>query len=367
MFVKKDFPILANTKNIYLDSASTTQKPQKVIDAMRDFMSCENANIHRGAYNLSEMASQKYLDAKKAVAKILNAHHHEIIFTYNATYAYNFLSRTLIKSGILATGDTVLISQMEHHANIVAWQILAEEYGIVIEWVKITDEGLLDYGDLEKKLPNAKIFSISGASNVTGEIVDLPRIQKMRESLENPPLWIVDASQRFPHFTTDVASLDIDIFVATAHKILADTGLGIIFLKKSLQKILHPAFCGGGAINWVTTQGYEPAGLPFRFEPGTPHIIGAVSLLAALEYIESIGGFSAIENYEKSLVRYIFKKCENLPKGVRLVGEQTENRLGVFSFAFADHHPHDVAEYLADKNICVRSGHHCTEPLHRHL
>lgn len=367
---KSDFPIFSKNENlIFLDSASSTQKPSLVIDWMKKFFETDYANIHRGAYDLSMNSSILYDKAKKKLAEFLWANsHNEIVFTYNATYAFNLISRALVKSGILTQNDTVLLSKADHHANIVPWQIIANEYGVKIEWINLNSDGTIDYSDLESKISNAKVLSITGASNVTGEILDVQKVQNILEKLENKPLWIVDGSQRFPHLKTNVVDLGIDLFVWTGHKVMSDTGLGFFYGKKDLLKTLEPAFCGGGAINGVTTENYESAGLPFRHEPGTPHIAGAVSILKALEYIDSIGGYEQIEKYEKDLVEYALQKFSNLPSNIHLIGSKiSENRLGVFAFYFDNHHPHDIAEILADNGICVRSGHHCAEPLHHEL
>ena len=228
--------------------------------------------------------------------------------------------------------------------------------------------GTIDYDSLEKKLPNATVLSITGASNVTGEILDLDRVKEIFDGLTQKPLFILDGSQRFPHMETDVMKYGIDFFVGTGHKVMSDTGIGFYYGRKDLLQKMDPAFCGGGAINSVTTDGYTPAGLPFRHEPGTPHIAGAVSLLAALEYIDSIGGFTVIERYEQELTEYALELFSTLPSAIRLLGSKNpENRLGVFSFTFDGHHPGDIAELLADAGICVRAGHHCTDPLHLSL
>jgi cysteine desulfurase/selenocysteine lyase len=227
----------------------------------------------------------------------------------------------------------------------------------------------VDYDDLAKKLPNAKLLALTAASNVTWELTDLSRVQGYLDaSFHHVPFWIVDGSQRFPHMPTDVRKYGIDIFFATGHKVMSDTGIGFFYARKDLLKTMLPSFCGGWAINHVDIDGYEPAGLPFRHEPGTPHVAGAVSLLAALEYIDSIGGFELVEKYENDLTAYALKRFEEVPSSIRLIGSKSaENRLWVFSFVFENSHPHDVSEKLADKGICVRSGHHCTEPLHNFL
>lgn len=269
---------------------------------------------------------------------------------------------------MLRKGDLVLLSKAEHHANIVPWHILAEEYGVIVRFVELNNDGTIDYGDLEKKLPEAKVVSLTGASNVTGEILDIKRVSGLIQSLSVRPLFILDGSQRFPHLLTNVKESGIDIFIGTGHKVMGDTGIGFFYARKELLKQMVPAFCGGGAINTVTQDGYVPAGLPFRFEPGTPHIAGAVSLLASLEYIEGIGGFSVIEEYERELTEYALNRVKSLPEDIMYIGSQeAKDKLGVFSFTFKNHHPNDIAEMLADVGICVRSGHHCTEPLHQSL
>lgn len=261
-----------------------------------------------------------------------------------------------------------MLSKAEHHANIVPWQIIAEEYGVEIVFVDLHTDGTINYNDLEAKVDGVKIISLTGATNTTGEILDLEKVAKILDKCTNRPYFVIDGSQRFPHITTDVKKFGIDIFVGTGHKIMTDTGFGFFYARKDLLKTLEPAFCGGGAINGVTVDGYEAAGLPFRHEPGTPHIAGAVSLLAALDFIDSIGGFAEIEKYEKNLTEYALEKFANFSDEVILLGSKnTENRLGVFAFAFKNHHPHDIAEELADRGICVRSGHHCAEPLHHEM
>lgn len=367
---QSDFPLLKKHPNfVYLDSASTAQKPDKVIDAMQDIMNNKYANIHRGSYALSEMSEMLYDESKEMVRKSIGAEsRHEILYTYNATYASNFLSRSLVKSGILKKGDVILLSLLEHHANIVPWQILSEEYGVIIRWVNVTDDGRIDYEDLEKKLPWVRLVSLTAASNVTGAVTDIRKVKELLDALSDRPLFVIDASQWLPHFSLEVSKDGIDFLFATGHKVMSDTGIGILYGRKDLLRSISPALCGGGAINSVSEGWYEAAGLPYRFEPGTPHIVWAASLLAAFQYIESIWGYEVIEKYEQSIVEYALEKIRKLPPTIKLVGPKDSHlRLWVFSFVFENHHPRDIADALADVDICVRAGHHCTEPLHNHF
>lgn len=364
---RSDFPVFSiHPDLVFLDSASSAQKPKIVIDSISHFFASNYANIHRWTYDLSMNASQLYEEAKENIAQYLGLNaYYELVFTYNATYALNLISRSLIKTGKLKRWDRVLLSKVEHHANIVPWQILVEEYGILIDWIDIYPDWTINYIDLEEKIQWVQVISITWASNVTGEVLDIDRVREIIQKQEIPPLWIIDGSQRFPHMGTNMSHYGIDIFVATGHKIMSDTGIGFFAARKELLQELVPAFCWGGAINQVTTEEYKNAGLPFRHEPGTPHIAGAVSLLAAMNYIESLGGFEAIEVYEKELIEYVLKKIQDIPDWIHLIGSQNaKNRLWVFSFVFDNHHPNDIAEYMADNNVCVRSGHHCAEPLH---
>ncbi len=390
---RNDFPVFTTHPDlVYLDSASSAQKPRAVIDAMQTMMEGKYANIHRGSYDLSEMAEEIFESSKEYVRKAIGAQsRHEIVYTYNATYAANLLARSLVKSGLLVKWDRILLSLLDHHANIVPWQIIAEEYGIEIDWIGVTEDGRIDSSDLERKITGAKLVTLTAASNVTGAVTDFATIRDIiarhcdegsnpgtswdsgsprfaRDDRKQKPFLIVDASQALPHFSLDVVSSGIDFLFATGHKVFADTGIGMLYGRKDLLQKMLPALCWGGAINAVSTTWYEPAWLPYRYEPGTPHIIGAASLVAAFQYIESVGGYSVIEKYEKELTEYALEKIRLLPSGVRLIGPtESDYRVWVFSFAFDHHHPRDVADTLADAGICVRAGHHCTEPLHTSL
>jgi cysteine desulfurase / selenocysteine lyase len=367
---KKDFPLLrAHPSTVYLDSASTAQKPDAVVEALTSIFTHSYANIHRWSYTLSDQSEALYDASKEKMRAFLHAEsRHEIVYTYNATYAFNYLARSLVKSWMLVKWDRILLSVLDHHANIVPWQMIAEEYGMIIDWIAVTPEGRLDYASLESKVAGARLVAVTAASNVTGTIIDIANIRDIVKKDDSHKILVIDGSQSLPHFSVDVADLDIDFFIATGHKVMSDTGIGILYGKKALLQKLSPALCWGGSINFVTQEGYEPAGLPYRHEPGTPHIAWAASLLAALTYIDSIGWYTAIEAHERELVEYTLSKIATLPHEIRLIGPlDARDRLGIFAFAFSDRHPSDVADMLADKGICVRVWHHCTEPLHRYF
>lgn len=262
----------------------------------------------------------------------------------------------------------MLLSHAEHHANIVPWLIAKETAGIEVEYIGLDADFQLDFRDFEAKLTaDVRVVSLTAASNVTGAAFDLARVRDSIRSKTPMSLFVVDASQAVPHFRIDVQSLDIDYLVFTGHKLMSDTGLGIMYGKKSLLKALVPSIGGGGAINWVREDTFAPSGLPSRFEPGTPHIIGAGSLLRAIEYMESIGGYEEIERIEKDLVAYTLDKWQEFKTRfpeVRLIGsEKQSGRVGVFSFVTDAMHISDLADAFADRLICVRAGHHCAEPL----
>jgi len=356
MSIRSDFSIFSNNPDlIYLDSASTAQKPRMVIDGMRDFMERDYANIHRGAYSLSERSEELYDASKKAMARLINAKSTaEVNYTYNATYALNLFVSSLVRSKWLKKGDKVLLSMAEHHANIVPWLIAKEDIGIEVEFIKLDADFGLDFQDLANKLDDSvRVVSLTAASNVTGGVTDLARVRDMIRARNPNILFIVDGSQGVPHFRVDVTELDIDFLVCTGHKMMADTGIGVLYGKREHLKTLVPAFGGGGAINWVHQDCFAPAGLPSRFEPGTPHIIGAVSLLRAIEYMESIGGYPEIETIENDLIGYTLAKWQAFKKqfpSVRLIGsEKSTNRVGVFGFVAEGIHISDLADAFADR------------------
>ncbi|EKE29968.1 MAG: hypothetical protein ACD_2C00069G0002 [uncultured bacterium (gcode 4)] len=365
--LKNDFPIFKNNPWIvFLDNASSTQKPSHVINWITHFLENDYANIHRWAYILSEKSEILYEKSKEKVKEFIWAKYiSEINYTYNSTYAMNILTLALKKSAMLKKWDKILLSISEHHANIVPWLILKDEIWIEIEYVNITSDFGLDFEDLEKKLtPDVKVVSLTYVSNVTGKISDLKKAWAIIKSKSENILFVVDWSQAVPNFKVDVQELKCDFLVFTGHKIMAETWIGVLYWRKELLKVMNPGLGWGWAINWVKEQEYSPAWLPFRFEPWTPNITWAVSLLKSLEYIESIWWYSRIEENEKELVEYTLDKFAKISKKVRLQWSASpEDRIGIFTFFIDWVHAWDVAEFMAERNVCIRAGHHCTEPL----
>lgn len=366
---KKDFPIFTTHPDlVYLDSTATSQKPSYVIDGVADYLRSSYANIHRGSYEISEISEKLYEDSKKIVAKNIWAENwREIIYTGNSTYALNMLAQSIWRTGILQKGDTVLISIVEHHANVVPWLILAEDYGIKVEFIWVTENFDIDYNDFRDKLNDSvKIVSLAHVSNTTGQIFDIENVNSLlfaRYGKNKRPLLIVDASQSVPHFQVDVQSLWCDALFFTGHKIFADSWIWVLWAKEDLLHSLKPIFSGGWAI-WEVKQHHftHSSKLPDKFEPGTPNLSWAVSMLRAFEYIDSIGGYEVLEKIEHELVEYALEKFSSL-EWVKLIGSSSSmQRVWVFTFVVQGIHSFDISDYLAENHICVRAGQHCAEP-----
>lgn len=368
MNFKKDFPLFSkHPEIIYLDSAATAQKPAHVIDGMKDFMEHSYANIHRGAYSLSEKSEEIYDTSKEAFAKLINASASEIIYTYNATYAFNLLVQSLTLSGKLQAWDKILLGIAEHHANIVPWQISSKFEGIEIEWINIDEQYDIDFVDFEKKYTsNVKVVSLSAVSNVTWKIYNIKNIKSL---LRDDTLFVVDASQALSHLSLDVKELWCDALIATGHKMMTDTGIGMLYMTAKLIETLTPSIGGGGSIEDVSTDNYNLKHSSEKFEPGTPHLIGALSLLKAVEYIESIGGYEAIQKHENTLITHALHEFTKRADNITLIWPTSaDDRIGVFSFTVNSFPNHiQLGELLAQKNICVRSGAHCTHPFFKQI
>ncbi|MDD2907506.1 MAG: cysteine desulfurase [Candidatus Gracilibacteria bacterium] len=363
MSLKKDFPIFKNNPDlVFFDSTSTTQKPSFVIDGIKHYLENDYSNIHRGMYDIAQNSEKLYKKSKEIIAKFLGiSDTKEIIYTYNSTYAINLFTSSLARSKYLKAGDKVLLSIVEHHANIVPWLILKEEIGIEVEFIGITDNYDLDLADFDEKYDDkVKIISLTNVSNVTGQIFNLSEIGRRKRE---DTLFVVDASQSVPHMRVDVKEINCDVLFFTGHKVMADSGIGVLWGKRDLLNELTPSFSGGGAIGEVTCNSFTSSSLPDKFEPGTPNVTGAVSLLKAFQYIESIGGFKKIEEIEDDLMEYFLERLQGF-ENIELMGSyKKENRVGVFSLVFNNYHSNDIAEILAEKGIAVRAGKHCAHPL----
>ena len=363
MSFKKDFPIFKNNPwLVFLDSASSSQKPEIVINGVKDLFENNYANIHRWVYDLSQESESIYQNSKEKVKNLINAKSKkEIIYTYNSTYACNIITQSLWKSGKLKKWDKVLLSVSEHHANIVPWLMLKEEVWIEVEFIDIDENFTIDIEDFDKKYDEkVKVVSLTYVSNVLWWINDLKSISK---KLREDTYFIIDWSQSVPHFKTDVSDLNCDFMFFTWHKILADTWIWVLYWKEDLLRELKAPISWGWAISLVSKESYKEAELPEKFEAWTPNISGACSLLKAIEYIESIWWYSAIEKHENELIEYTLKKFSEL-KWIKLYGSpRSENRIWVFSFSVEWVHHSDVSDFLAEENICIRSWKHCTEPL----
>lgn len=362
--IRKDFPILTRTVNgkqlVYFDSCATTQKPAVVIDTLKKFFETHNANIHRGIHKLAEESTLLYEEAHKKVSDFINAEFEEVIFTKNTTESLNLLAYSL--SNNLKENDEIIVSQMEHHSNIVPWQQLAKLKKLKLNYVKIDKEGNLDLNHLKQLLnKRTKIVSLVHISNVLGTVNPIKEIAKIVH--ENNSLFIVDAAQSIPHMKIDVKDLDIDFLVFSGHKMYGPTGIGVLYGKKHLLENMTPFLYGGDMIREVTFEYTKFNHLPWKFEAGTPQIAEAIALGAAIDYINSIG-LENIAEYEKDLTNYLYKKLSE-QKDVKIYGPK--NRSSLISFKFADLHPHDVSAILDSEGIAIRAGHMCAMPLVREV
>ena len=357
--IREDFPILArmvNGKKIaYLDNAATTQKPRAVLDAMRDYYENSNANAHRGGNVLAEEATEIYESARKKVARFVGAAPSEIIFTKNATESLNLSARFC--AGQLGA-KRILLTEMEHHSNIVNWQLAAKSAGTSIDYVKMRSYGKLCNEDVEKKLekrPGA--FSFTHASNVLGTVNDAALLCKMARKAG--ALSVVDGAQSAPHMKVDLHEMGCDFFAFSAHKMLGPTGVGVLYVKKELADKLEPIFGGGGAIESVMLSGTTFARAPQKFEPGTQDVAGAVGLAAAIDYLEK-AGMDAIEKHVEGLHKACIAGLKEVG-GVHIHGNG--EKTGIISFNVGRLHAHDIAQIASDEGVMLRAGHHCCQPL----
>ncbi len=365
--VREDFPILDTRVGahplVYLDNAATSQKPQVVIDALTHYYAARNANIHRGVHYLSGAATDAYDQARVTVAKFLGAAEpRECLFVRGATEAINLVAATWGRKNLRA-GDEILLTEMEHHANIVPWQLVAEATGAVIKVIPITDRGELILDNLDELLtPRVKMLAVTQVSNALGTVN--PVAELVRRAHAAGAKVLVDGAQGAPHVPVDVCALDCDFYAFSGHKIFGPTGIGILYGKAALLETLPPYQSGGDMIERVTFAKSTFRGLPERFEAGTPHISGAIGLAAALQYFAKIGPEAAAA-HERDLLVYASEQVRAVP-GIRIVGEAAE-KVGVLSFVMDDVHPHDIGTILDNEGIAIRAGHHCCQPLMRRL
>ncbi len=364
--LRSDFPILQREVHpgiplIYLDSTATTQKPLQVIHAMDDYYHNYNANVHRGVHTLAEEATAAYESARQRVADFIHAPSAKgIIFTRNTTESINMIAQTWGRQN-LQEDDLVILTEMEHHSNLVPWQILAAEKGIQLEFIPITADGLLELDVYRKLLEHKpKLVAFTHMSNVLGTIN--PAKEIIRLAHQAGAITLIDGAQSVPHFPVDVQDLDVDFLAFSGHKICGPTGIGVLYGKVHILDEMPPFLGGGEMIKRVLLRSFTPNELPHKYEAGTPAIAESIGLHAALDYVAGVG-MDKIALHEKEIIAYALERLEEVP-GVHVIGPAAEHKGGVAAFTFDGIHPHDVAQVLDRSGIAVRAGHHCAMPLH---
>lgn len=364
--VRSHFPILnreirTGVPLVYLDSTATSQKPVEVIEAMSDFYRHSNANIHRGIHTLAEESTIKVESARKKIAEFIGADlAREIIFTRNTTESINLVAYSWGRS-FLEHGDIVILTEMEHHSNLVPWQILAEERGVVLEFIPVTDNGLLDL-DVYKRLLELKpkLVAFTHMSNMLGTINPAQEIVQLAHQAGG--VVLIDAAQSVPHIPVNVKELNPDFLAFSAHKMCGPTGIGVLYGRKELLESMPPFLGGGDMIKRVHLRSFKTNELPYKFEAGTPAIAEAIGFGAAVDYLNSIG-MNNIANHEQEIIAYALDRLEEIP-GVHLFGPEAKFKGGVASFTMEGIHPHDISQVLDNYGIAIRAGHHCAMPLH---
>ena len=364
--VKADFPLLQQEVNgsplTYLDSGATSQKPRVVLDSLTGYYEEINANVHRGAYHIAERATTAMEDARRAVQRFIGApSEREVLFTKNATESINLVAHSWGRNN-LVDGDVVLITELEHHANIVPWHQLAAERGIELRWIPLTDDGRLDLTGLDRLLDGVKLVGVSAVSNVLGTITPVRQLADAAHAVD--ALCLVDACQSVPHLPTDVVELGADFLAFSGHKMCGPTGVGVLWSRAELLEAMPPFLGGGEMILNVTRDGFVPNELPWKFEAGTPPIAEIVGLGAAVGYLEGLG-MEAVRAHEVSLTDYALRTLgDRFGENLVIHGPtDLEQRSGVLSMCYRDVHAHDVSQVLDQYGVCVRAGHHCCKPL----
>ena len=361
--IRADFPILSQEVHgkplTFLDNGASAQKPRQVIDAMRSVYETEYANVHRGAYQLSERATERYEGARDIVQRFLNAKsRQEIVFAKNVTEVINLVAYSYARC-VLEPGDEVIITDMEHHSNIVPWQLMRDERGLVLKYVSCTDDGEFRIEDLAKLItPKTKLISLTHVSNVMGTVVPIKEVAKLAH--EHGAKLMVDGAQAVMHMPVDVQDLDCDFYAFTGHKIYGPSGIGVLYGKAELLDAMPPFLGGGDMILSVTMEKSTWAALPAKFEAGTPPIAQAIGLGAALEYVSGIG-LEGIAAHEIDLLNYATQQLSSID-GLTIIGT-APNKTSVISFTMDGAHPHDISTIIDQAGVCVRAGHHCAQPL----
>ena len=367
--IRSDFPILERNINgkklIYLDSAATTQKPKEVLEAINKYYTGINANVHRGLHTLAEEATSAFEVTRDRVAAFIGGvKREEIIYTRDATESINIVAESWGKANI-KKGDRIVITQMEHHANLVPWIMLARNTGADLQYIPIDSEGYLDLNNIHEIINSkTKLVTLTHMSNVLGTINPVEEIIALAH--DRGAVALIDGAQSVPHMPVDVKAMDADFLAFSAHKMLGPTGLGILYGKEELLNNMEPVMFGGEMISLVQFDKVTWAGLPWKFEAGTPNIAAAVAFSPALEYLDRIG-MNAVREHEKDLTAYALERLSNI-ESLRIFGPRdVEHRGGAVSFIDRDIHPHDLAQFLDSQGIAVRAGHHCAQPLARLL
>ena len=363
--IKNDFPIFSKPINgkdlVYLDSAATTQKPNEVIDSITHYYKTCNSNIHRGIYSISIEATELYENARTNIGRFIHSKSpKEIVFTRNATEAINLVANTWVSQN-LKEGDSIILTEMEHHSNLVPWQILTKRLKLKLNFIKIQPNGELILDNLDDLFQeNAKFLSLTHVSNVLGTINPIKNI--ISKAHDHGITTLVDAAQSVPHMSVNVQDLDSDFFVFSGHKMLGPSGIGVLHAKKTLLENMDPFLYGGDMISNVSLREAQWNEIPWKFEAGTPNIVGAIGLGKAVDYLNRIG-MDVVHKHEQELYNYAVDKFSEL-KDFKIFGFENKNTTGgVISFSYSDFHPHDIASILDGESIAVRAGHHCAQPL----
>jgi cysteine desulfurase/selenocysteine lyase len=364
--LRADFPILQTRIHddkplVFLDNAASTQRPRQVIQMIVAMYERHYANVHRGIHWLSEQSTDLYEQAREKVRALINAPNaDEILFTAGTTASINTVARSWGDANI-KTGDEIVLSVMEHHSNLVPWQQLAERTGAVLRHIGVTDDGYLVMDDLDRLLTGqTRLVAVTAVSNVLGTINPIREI--IRRAHDVGALALIDAAQHVPHRQTDVQALDADFLAFSGHKMLGHSGIGVLYGRRELLDAMPPFLGGGSMIHEVKLDRFTPAELPVKFEAGTPPIVPAIAMSAAIDYLTAVG-LDAIDAHERLLTRYAHEVLESIP-GIRILGPELEDKSGIVSFTLDRIHPHDVAQILDRHGVAVRAGHHCAQPLH---